>query len=196
MPKTPKSKGKGLTKKVGPFPAYFWVIAGGLIIVLYYYYRHRRASGNQIASSLNQQVIPSGVIVPHQGTVTDQNQNPIVPAQGTTDQMGSTIGTGLDTTTTPVTYPYDYVTNTDLQSGLNNLNDQVAADIAAITFPAPTTTVIMQPPQVQEHTTKTKVAAKKALPPTPTKYYTYKKNVPLRAGQTLHFAKNKGYYAA
>ena len=48
------------------------------------------------------------------------------------------------------------------------------------------------PSPVKSSTTTAIAKAAKA----PTRYYTYKKNVPLAAGQTLHFTKGKGYYAA
>lgn len=43
------------------------------------------------------------------------------------------------------------------------------------------------------HSTATSIG--KAAP-SPIRYYTYKKNVPLATGQTLHYTKGKGYYAA
>lgn len=43
---------------------------------------------------------------------------------------------------------------------------------------------------------KTKAPAAKAKAITPVHYYTYKKDVALLKGQTLHFASGKGYYGA
>lgn len=47
-------------------------------------------------------------------------------------------------------------------------------------------------PKVSEPA-KAKTTAKKAAKP---RYYTLKKDVPLRKGQTVHFTRGKGYYAA
>jgi len=183
MPETkPKTtKGKGLKKKYGPFPAYVYLVIGAVIVVGYIYFRRKQnqtSPTDQFAGSLNQQVIPSGVIVPPSGAATDQNQN-----------------AGTDSS---VTMPTDYITNTDLQNGLDNLSNSVGAQIAAVTFPTPTVNITVPPAHVATQTAKSKTAAKKAAAPakaTPIKYFTKKTQVHLRAGQTLHFAKGKGYYA-
>src|SRR5215472_2310460 len=95
MPKTkspPKGKGKGLSKKMGPFPTYVWfIIIGGVLIVGYIYYK-RRASNS--AGSANQTIIPSGVIE---------------PAQNNGSSGGATSDTG-----SPTMYPTDYASQTDL----------------------------------------------------------------------------------
>lgn len=192
----PKGKGKGLKKNLGPFPTYVWLLIGVIAVVGYIYYRRRQSqtAASSIAGSLNQQTIPSGVIIPPSSSGTSGS----LPASSTGD-------TG--TSASPNTFPYDYATNTDLQSGLNDLSNQVGAQIAGITFPQPSVniTVPNQPnsqtpnshPVTATQTSKT--AAKKAaasVAPSHIRYYTYKKNVPLRAGQTLHFTKSKGYYAS
>lgn len=181
-PKT-KSKGKGLSKKLGPFPTYVW-IAGGAIVVLGYLYYRKRSSASSAAApgSSNQSIIPSGVVIPSSTT-------------GATDTTGNT-----DTSaSSPNTFPTDYATQTDLQSGLDNLGNQVGAQIAAITFPQPTVNITVPPAHVATSTVASKTAAKKAAvasAPAHITYQTYKKNVSLKAGQTLHYAKGKGYYAA
>lgn len=182
----PKGKGKGLTKKVGPLPLYVYLIGVG-IVVLYLYYRHRNSSGSTSdAGSQNQQVIPSGIVVPQQG------------GGGSTDSGGGNGGV----VQSPVDFPTDYATQTDLANAIDAVNNNTAAAVAGITFPQPTVNITVPNQTVHRTTTKTKQAAKKhAVTQTKTKpathkYYTYKKNVPLRAGQTLHFTRGKGYYAA
>jgi hypothetical protein len=178
MPKgTASRRGKGLSKKLGPFPTYVWVLIGGVVIVGYIYYRKRQTT----AGSQNQQIIPSGVVVPPTSTSTPSD----------------------NTVSSPVNFPTDYATQTDLASAIDQVNNQTAQDIAAITFPQPTInlTVPTGPNNpVATTTAKTKSTAKKVAAATaaskPRRYYTYKRNVPLRAGQTLNFARGKGYYAA
>jgi hypothetical protein len=178
MPKkttTTKGKGKGLKKKLGPFPTYVWLLGGVVIVVGYLYLRRKNSSST--AGSENQSIIPSGVITPTQSAATNPN---------------------VDTSdSSPNDFPTDYATQTDLQSGLDNLNSEVGAQIAAITFPQPNVNITVPTASVAATTTKSKVAAKKAVTaPAKITYYTYKKNVPLKAGQTLHYTSNKGYYAA
>lgn len=177
--KTP-SKGKGLTKKVGPFPVYVYL---GVVVVIagYIYYRRRRGT-TTIPGSQNQQVIP--IAIPSGG----QGGTPVSTGSSDTGTAGS-----------QVTYPYDYVTNTDLQNAIDNLDTNLKQDIANITFPNPqnpNVNITVPPAQVIVQTQKSKTAAHKAAATSaPTRYYTSKKQVQLKAGQTLHFRKGKGYYA-
>jgi hypothetical protein len=185
MPDTkPKpTKGKGLKKKYGPLPAYAYLIIGGVIVLGYLYYRRKQEAGTAPeAGSLNQQIIPSGAVVPVSG-----------------NNAGSSDTTPSGSSDSSVTMPTDYITNTDLQSGLDNLNSEVGAQIAAITFPQPNINITVPHATVAKQTVATKTAAKKAAvkaAPKKITYYSLKKNVHLKAGQKLHFTKGKGYYAA
>ena len=179
--KTTKKTGKGLSKKLGPFPTYVW-LALGVVILGYLYYRHRQSSGTALAAGgMNQTLTPSNVYVPAQSA-------------GTTS--GSDTGSGSDS---PNTFPTDYATQTDLQNAIDTIDNNTAGAIAAITFPQPNINITSPPAVVQQTTTASKTAAKKAATATAPKkitYYSYKKNVPLKAGQTIHYTAKKGYYAA
>lgn len=111
-------KGSGLTKKVGPFPLFVYVI-GVAIVVLYFYYRHRQnqagSATSQFGGSLNQQTIPSGVVVP---SSTNGSSN-----QGSNDASTN--------------YPTDYATQTDLASAIDSIDNNTQSAIAGITFPTP-----------------------------------------------------------
>lgn len=176
-----KVKGKGLTKKVGPFPLYVYLIGVG-IVILYLYYRHRNSqSSSSVPGSQNQSVIPSGIVVPQQGS------------SGSSDS--GTTPSGISSS--PIDFPTDYATQTDLANAVSSIQDNTKQSIAAITFPQPNINITVPRTSVSSTTTKSKVAAKKAV--TPTKkitYYTRKTQVHLKAGQKLHFANGKGYYAA
>lgn len=177
-PKT-KSTGKGLKKKLGPFPVYVYLLAI-VAIVGFIIYRKRQGS-SVVPGSENQQVIP--IAIPSGGQ----------SGRGVTTGTSSTGGT--DTTPTPVDFPTDYVTQTDFQSGIDQLKDSISTSVAAITFPPPNITVTPPAVTVINQTKASKTAAKKATAPAPKKFYTYKKNVPLKPGQKIHFTKGKGYYA-
>lgn len=180
MPKTkPKTTGKGLKKKFGPFPVYVYLLAV-VAIVGFIIYRKRQGS-TSVAGSQNQQVIP--IAIPSGGQ----------SGQGVTTGTSSTGGT--DTTPTPVEFPTDYVTQTDFQSGIDQLDTDFSKAVASITFPPPNITITPPAVTVINQTAKSKTAAKKAVPAVQTRYYTYKKNVPLKPGQKIHFTKGKGYYA-
>ena len=181
--KTTKKTGKGLSKKLGPFPTYVW-LALGVVILGYLYYRHRQAAGTSsslTAGGMNQSLTPSSVYVPAQSG-------------------GSTSGTDTGgSSSSPNTFPTDYASQTDLQNAIDTIDNNTASAIASITFPQPNINITSPPAVVQQSTTASKTAAKKAATvaaPKKITYYTYKKNVPLKAGQTLHFASGKGYYAA
>lgn len=142
---SPKGKGKGLTKKVGPFPLYVYLI-GVALVVLYLYFRHRQnqdgSASSQFNGSLDQQTIPSGVVVPSSSNGSSN--------QGSNDSS--------------TTYPNDYATQTDLQNAIDSVNNNTVAAIAGITFPDPTINITVPPGQVQKTTTATKTAAKNAQP--------------------------------
>jgi hypothetical protein len=183
----PKGKGKGLSKKRGPFPTYVWAIIGAVIVLGYIYYRRKKNTSSTSAGSLDQTVIPSGVISPNQNDGA---------SGGTTSDSGS-----------PNVFPSDYASQTDLATAVGAIEDNTASAIAAITFPQPqptpsnptpvNVTLTVPTSKVSQSTTTSKTAAKKAAATSaPTKYYTYKKNVPLKAGQSIHYTAKKGYYAA
>jgi hypothetical protein len=113
--KGPKGKGKGLQKKYGPLPLWAYLL-GAIIVVGYLYYRHRQAAAsNAITGSLDQQSIPSGVITPTSGT------------SGGTDNSGGVSAS-------PTTFPSDYLSATDFQSAISQLDSDITAAIATATL--------------------------------------------------------------
>lgn len=162
-------KGSGLTKKVGPVPLYFYLIGAG-IVILYLYYRHRQsqtASANgQFNGSLNQQTIPSGVVVPPS---TTGNNN-----QGSND--GST------------TYPNDYATQTDLASAIDSIDNNTQSAIAGITFPTPNINITVPTTgnsSPSKATAASKTAAKNAQP-----FGGILRTVKTKSGATLTYYKS------
>lgn len=144
-------KGKGLTKKVGPFPFYVYLIGVG-IVVLYLYYRHRASSSGQTSSSAG------GYSQPTTGGGVD-----VVPS----GNANTTTGDTGSSPSQPVDFPSDYVSQTDLASAIDSIDNSTAAAIAGITFPAPNINItIPSGPNstVSKTTAKSKTAARKTPP--------------------------------
>lgn len=189
-----KTKGKGLSKKIGPFP--LWSLIVIAVVLIGFIILRKRSSGSTNATTDN----ASGFLSP--------NVQPIDNAQAGQPSMNSAPASGLDQSTLDAltsaigaSQPTDYVTKTDLSGQLNDLQDSLSADIASATFPGAgssplkTTTTAAKPQASKPTATPTKKTTASAPKPA-VKYYTYKKDVPLKKGQTLHFTTGKGYYAA
>jgi hypothetical protein len=184
-----KGKGSGLKKKVGPLPVYGWVaVVGGLILVYYLYARNKTASPATGATDVG---LPLTQVTPQQAASagTPSPNSPI------TGQLDPSVLASLG-----IQPAGDYVTSTDLQSQISGLSSDIGAAVANVTFPTPTVNVqVKAAPTAAAPAVAT--AAKKATNAT-TKarsaitYYTYRKNVKLSKGQTIHYAAKKGYYAA
>lgn len=185
----PKGKGGGLLKKkVGPLPLPVLVIVGLLGIFIIYKMRKPTSSTTGVDSTAT--VTPTTTVTPQQAA-----------------SAGSPNGTStFDPSQLAGLFPTDYVTQSDLQSQLDSLGSNVGSQIAAITFPPPQITVNVPPPTAPASTPAQTPApapqkpvgstVKNPVASTPTKYFTYKKNVILSHGQTVHFTTGKGYYAA
>lgn len=152
--KTTTKKGKGLTKKYGPFP--LWVYLGVVgIVVLYLYYRHRNSAGQSSSASTG------GYVQPTPASGVD-----VVPSGNANTTTGDTGASGSQ----PVDFPTDYATESDLQSAIDAVNSNTAAAIAGITFPQPNVNITVPTgpgSSVAKTTTASKTAAKTAAPGAP-----------------------------
>jgi hypothetical protein len=185
-PKTTKKVGGGLKKKIGPLPVWGWVaVAGGVILVYYLYSKNKSASPATGATDTN--LLPTANVTPQQAASAG-TPSPNSPLSLTPDVLSS-LG---------IQPAGDYTTNSDLQSQLGMLGSELGAQIAAMTFPTPVVNITTTTPKgsaskatvTPATQTKSKVPAKKIV------YYTYKKSVKIAKGQTIHYAKGRGYYAA
>lgn len=197
--KTPAKGGK-LGKKYGPLPLKAWLgIAAGLALLLFLYLRHRNSAASGATGDAGVTDVASGLatISPQQAASAGTPQ----PNSSVANQLSPEVLDALGQIGTSV--PSDYVTGTDLQSQLDSLNNDIAGQIAGITFQNPKVEVTVKGANVSPQTKKAtaapvkKTPAKNAAPSktTPTKYYTLKKQVSLKKGQTLAYTPNKGYYA-
>ena len=183
-----------LTTKLGPLPVWAWA---AVILGLYYAYTKLGKSSPAAAP----------VSAP---TTTDPNQTPV---SADTSVPASSGGGGS---------PSSNLNDTLLSqlSGFQSSIDQLTAAVqttAAFDNPGssgsipwgnqPITGLIpgtpggtvnpnVSPPPYASSTPAGQKPAPVVRKAAPVRYYTYKKNVPLNRGQTLHFTKGKGYYAA
>lgn len=153
--KTTVKKGKGLSKKYGPFP--LWAYLGvGVIVLLYLYYRHKNSQASATSSASG-----PGYVQPQPASGVD-----VVPSGNANTSTGDT-GSGPSQ---PVAFPTDYATQTDLQNAIDSIDSNTAAAIAGITFPNPTiniTTPASPNGPVAKKTTASKTAARNAHPSQP-----------------------------
>lgn len=196
------SQGKGggkLNKKYGPLPLKIWLgILAGIALLAYLYYRHK----NNATPALTNDATGYSPLVSPQQAASAGTPSPNSPPASQLDP--STLDAlGL----TPAT---DYVTTSDLQSQLDNLQSGMAASIAAATLTGP-----QGPPGAPGKDAKTPAATKNAHPvakathPTgnsvATRYFTFApgkapkgkktQEIKLKKGQSLKYKPGKGYYA-
>lgn len=193
---TVKTKGKGLSKKIGPFPLWS-LLAVGILLVLVIVMRRRSANAaTATTDNASGFLTPQGNVAPIDNASAGQPSTNSAPSSGldqsTLDALTSAIGAST---------PSDYVTSTDLQQQLDQLGNSVGAQIASATLqPLQVTVKTTAATPTSTKTTKAKTVAPGTKTGTKSKaavkYYTLKKNVPLKKGQTLHFTHGKGYYAA
>lgn len=185
----PKGKGGGLLKKkVGPIP--LPVLVGLLLLAVFFIYKKRSGATSTTGVDSTATVNPTTTVTPQQAASAGS-------PSGTNTFDPSQLA-GL------FTLPSDYVTQSDLQGQLDSLGSNVATQIAGITFPDPQITVNVPPASTPSSDPAKKPATAPQKPAgttvkvksTPTKYFTYRKDVVLPHGQSLHFTKGKGYYAA
>lgn len=197
----PKIKTTGkLNKKVGPLPLKYWIpIALGVLLILWLYFKNK--GGNTVEGEGETALLPySAVVTPQQAASagTPSANTPVV--QQLDPEVLAALGIGM---------PMGYVTPTDLQTQLDSLGSNVAAQIANATFnPSPSTTTtapaVATPPAVK---TATGAAVKKTNPTgakTPTRFYTFapgkapkgrkKDEIPVKTGAQIKFKKGSGYY--
>lgn len=188
---TVKPKGfKGLLKN----KKVLYIGGGVLLLLLLLYYRSRK--GASPATTPNTGLIPLTTVTPQQAASAGTPSPNSPPSAGLDQATLDALGMGNK----------DYVTNTDLKSQLSDLQSNIQASVAGVTFyspgqtpAAPKTAKAAATSAVSNTATKGKVAS--------IRYYTYapgkapkgqvKNQVPaLKKGQTLHYTKGKGYYVS
>lgn len=177
------SKGKGLLKN----KKVLYIGGGALLIVLFLYYRAKKGSSPATDTTAGTGVIPLTTVTPQQAASAGTPSPNSPPADQLSPSTSDALGLGSN----------DYVTNTDLNSQISGLSSDLQAALAGVTFYSPG----MKPATLSTATKSATVSS--TAKPAPIKYYTYapgkapkgKVSAPApKKGQTLHFAKGKGYY--
>ena len=191
--------GAFFSRKLGPLRTWHWFVLVLALGAAYVLYKRRKAGSGTSSTTPSTSTGSQSDYVPASPSPTDaalagqpsQNSAPaaslspdVLDALTQTFGAGSPLVSGLEdlATATSTASPSGYTAATGVFPGapLQTVTPTPGALTGGVT---PTTTVAKAPPAP-------------APKPKAITYYTYKKNVPLKKGETLHFAKGKGYYAA
>lgn len=196
----------GLKKKVGPLPLGVWLVlgtAGGAVV-------YKKFSGG---SSATPNANSSGNYYDGAGNLYDANGNLLAaaPSGGGSGDAGQPVLSGgssgaVDGGSTPV----EPLSNSDLLSAIDtaynsgagavNTGVETGAGIATTAFDTGATDISgpfgdVISSLIDKGQTSPAVAKKtKVVKQEPGKFYTYKNQVPLKAGQSIGFTPGKGYY--
>lgn len=197
-------KGGGLGRKFGPLPLWAWL--GGGLLLAYVGYRFLTGSSGSGGAAQQTQTVSSQTPASATGLV------PTAGSSGDTGQTSSDLLSALGSQQASLLQAFE-AQNQDV---LGLAQSQIAA---AQSMPqiSPSSTSETQPvsasqpgganapivyyvsPQALAPTSSAPAAAQtatKAKPPTVSRYFTYKRDVPLGPGQSVHFQAGRGYYAA
>jgi len=149
MADSPKSKGKGPSRKLGPLPAWGWAAAGVATFGVYYLYKKRSASATAAATGVDPSTaLANGVYAPLGGAGIDPTtglqfsqetgSNAIDPLTGQTyaSELAGLTGTGstaglIDPTTG---IPF----SVELQNAIAGLTPTATTQTGTVTTPSPT----------------------------------------------------------
>jgi hypothetical protein len=200
-----KGKGSGLTRKLGPLPLWAWALiglAGG-----YFLYKRMAGTGGPSAVA-SQAAQTSAETAPSSTGLTGSAGSP-----SDTGQMSSDLISALGGQQATILQELE-ATNQDV---LGLAASQISAAQANGVSPSSTTetqpvtgqqpggsnspTYYFLSPSLSGAPAASKPATTASVAPQPkpgvaTKYFTYKRDVPLAGGQTVHFTSGRGYYAA
>jgi hypothetical protein len=195
-------------KKKGKLPVWAWAILG--VVLLYFAYRFLSSGSLSALSSPSASTTSS--TAPTDTTTSSDGSTGLTPSAGSpTDsgQLSSDLVSALGGQQASLLSALE----TQNQDVLGLAQSQIAAAQANGT--SPSTTSETQPvngqqpggsnapvvtyvsPQALAPTSSKPPPAQKATvkAPAATRYYTYKRDVPLASGQTVHFLTGRGYYA-
>lgn len=200
-----------LRQKVGPFPLWLWLIAGA--IVGWIVYRHvKGSSGSSGQAVQTQQILPQTSDQSALGSAT-QAGSPSDSGQTTADFLqalgaeNTNLLSALETTQTNVIgLAQSQIAAAQTQTSLGSFN-QNTQPVAGVEPNSNAPQVVYVMPQVASSPNPTPAVSPTPAPtikstvtstikPSVTRYYTYKRDVPLGPGQTVHFTSGRGYYAA
>lgn len=193
MAPKPKPKGKSLLKN----KKVLYIGGGVLLLVFFLYYRAKKNASPATDTTANTGMVPLTTVTPQQAASSGTPSPNTPPGQSLDPSVADALGMGNN----------DYVTNTDLNSQISGLSSDLQAALAGVTFNQgyPTTSTAATP--LATSTKAPAVAAKTAAKNSAVKYYTFapgkapkgqlaNQAPAVKKGQTLHFAKGKGYFVS
>lgn len=200
-----------LAKKAGPVPV--WLLLVGLAGAGYWLYRRYQSGASSAITATDSSTVASPAaslgLAPSTGTSTDTGTTSTGSADtsSATPDLVSALGgqqasllSELEQVNQDVvglaTSQLNYA-QTQTTLGSFNTQTQPAAGSQPGGSNAPVV-YYMAPNAVapQPGAGPAAAAPVKAATSTPTRYYTYKRDVPLAGGQTVHFVSGRGYFAA
>lgn len=194
-----------ISKKLGPFPRWVWLLLG-LLVAVFVFRRMRGGSGGSVQATPTQSLVTSSPdaqmgAVPSAGAPGDTGQttSDLVSALG--GQQASLLQALEAQSQDVLALAQSQIAAAQTQTSLGSFNTQTqpatapqpgGSNAPAIVYVSPT--VYTSPGGSASPPSPAPVKASSTS--TPTKFYTYKRDVKLASGQTVHFRSGRGYYAA
>lgn len=206
-PAAPPRGGNALTRKLGPLPVWAWTAIGLAVgYVVYKHFTGQSGSGGQAQETQTVAAAsPASSLgaAPSAGTSTDTatgassstDFSDIVDALG--GQQAALFGAIEQSNQDVISLAAQQISYAQANTNMGSFQTQTQP--AAATQPGGSNAPIMAyvAPSVATSTAPPAATVKVATKaPAPTRFYTYKRDVPLGPNQTVHFTTGRGYYAA
>jgi hypothetical protein len=203
-PAAERKKGSGLGRKLGPLPLWAW-LAGGLVLG---YIGWRYLTGSSGSSGPAQQLQTTAAQTPAAATGNLPTAgSPADTGQTTSDLVSALGGQQANLLQAFEAQNQDVLALAQSQIAAAQANPQISPSSTSETQPqmslqpggANVPTITFVSPQALAPVASQPAAATTVKPkpqPVVSQYYTYKRDVPLKGGQTVHYTPSRGYYAA
>ncbi len=210
MADAPPKSSSGLKKKVGPLPLYGWVLIV-LAVAAYFLFFRKGTVGSSTAPETSASIPvqssadQSAGLVPSAGAPSDSGSSTsdLLNAYGaeTANLTGALLQTQANVVALAQAQQGSLFAGTAVPSNSTADGSLVGSQPGGanaptfnFSFPGITNTATKPVAAAAKTTVSAASTAKKAA--TPIKYQTYKRDVVLKPGQTVHFTTGRGYYAA
>lgn len=205
-------QGSGLKKKIGPLPLFAWVVVAVLLVGYFLFFRKGSASAQTAPSTaadipVQSTADQSAGLVPSAGSSADSGSSTsdLLAAYGA--ENSNLTGALLQTQQNVValaTSQQNALASTSAVNSSDTSNGVIAstqpggsnAPSFSFSFPNITSTDTVAKPAAKTAATVKSAGSTAKTAATPVKYQTYKRDVVLKQGQTVHFRTGSGYYAA
>jgi hypothetical protein len=198
---TAKKGGSGLSKKVLGMPLWLLAILG--LVAGYLLYRYAAGS---LGGSSNVAQVNSGATSTSSPTTSPDTSTGSVPTAGSPDDTGQTTSdllTALGGQQSNLLSAFEAANQDVVGLAQSQITAAQQQGLSPSTITETQPTVAPQPggsgASIIQYVSPTAVSPTTTAKPQTSsiaRYYTYKTQVPLAAGQTVHFTPGRGYYAA